>query len=144
MSDVHTGCVLAIVGSRDVPDYQSASLIRQALLEHKPMLVISGGAKGVDTAAVTIARAMGISTIEYIPMQHSWDPPVVGEATEALDDTGNFQVFVPGGYKNRNMKIAESCDCLVRISSGTTKTYGSGWTADYAEKIGKRVIRHTV
>jgi len=32
----------------------------------------------------------------------------------------------------------------VRISSATTKTYGSGWTADYAERLGKRVHRHTV
>lgn len=144
MTDPHTGCVLAIVGSRDVPDYLSSSLVKQTILEHKPSMVISGGARGVDTMAEVMAYEMGIPVIQFTPAQHSWDPPV-GDAKpiENVADYG-MAVLVPGGYKARNMKIAESCDCLVRIASSTTKTYGSGWTADYAERIGKRVIRHTV
>jgi cytoskeletal protein RodZ len=143
MTDPHTGCALAIVGSRDVPDYLSSSLVKQAILEHKPSIVISGGARGVDTMAEVIAREMGIPVMQFRPQQVSWDAMPMGEPVEAVADNGMI-VTVPGGYKARNMKIAESCDCLVRIASSTTKTYGSGWTADYAERIGKRVVRHTV
>jgi len=139
----HTGCVLAIVGSRDVPDYQSAGLVKQAILEHKPKVVISGGARGVDTIAVVIAREMGITTIEFKPQVPSWDAVERGEAGEEANDNG-MTVLVPGGFKSRNMKVADACDCLVRISSAGTKTYGSGWTADYAERIGKCVHRYTV
>jgi hypothetical protein len=42
------------------------------------------------------------------------------------------------------MKVAESCVCLVRIGSPTSRTYGSGWTADYAEMIGKEVTRYII
>lgn len=143
MTDPHTGCALAIVGSRDVPDYVASSLVKQAILEHKPKVVISGGAKGVDAMASVVAASMGISVVEFIPKEHSWDPVATGDAVETVSDYGML-IYVPGGYKARNMKIAESCDCLVRIASSTTKTYGSGWTADFAERIGKRVIRHTV
>jgi hypothetical protein len=41
-------------------------------------------------------------------------------------------------------KVADACICLVRIASTTTKTYGSGWTADYAERQGKSVQRYYI
>lgn len=145
MAEAHSDCVLAIVGSRDVPDYQSSSLVKQAILEHKPKLVVSGGAVGVDTIAMVVARELGIPTMEFLPELSTWDHEawLLKEAIEIFDEHG-AQIKVPGGYKQRNMKVAEVCDCLVRISSATTKTYGSGWTADYAERIGKRVHRYTV
>jgi len=146
MTETHSNCVLAIVGSRDVPDYQSVSLVKQVILEHKPKLVVSGGAHGVDTIAVVVATELGIPTIECLPELMTWDHPEPGllkEAQEFVTDKG-MQIKVPGGFKQRNMKVAEMCDCLVRISSATTKTYGSGWTADYAERIDKRVHRYTV
>jgi len=146
MAETHSGCVLAIVGSRDVPDYQSSSLVKQAILEHKPKLVVSGGAVGVDSIAVVVARELGIPTMEFLPEMQTWDYTGAGlmkEPIEVFDENG-VQIKMPGGFKQRNIKVAEICDCLVRISSATTKTYGSGWTADYAERIGKRVHRHTV
>ena len=144
MTETHSGCVLAIVGSRDVPDYQSSSLVKQAILEHKPKLVVSGGAHGVDSIAVVVARSLGIPTIEFLPEMSTWDHQgLIKEAIEIFDENG-ITIKIPGGFKQRNMKVAEMCDCLVRISSATTKTYGSGWTADYAERLGKRVHRHTV
>jgi len=143
MTDAHDSCVLAIVGSRDVPDYQSASVIKQAILEHRPSMVISGGAKGVDTAGVVIAQTMGITTVEFKPQTFTWDAQPVGEPIESMEDKG-MVITVPGGFKQRNEKVAEACDCLIRIASPTTKTYGSGWTADRAEQLGKRVFRYTV
>ncbi len=41
------------------------------------------------------------------------------------------------GFKPRNIQIATACERLVRIVSTTTKTYGSGWTRDYADNLGK-------
>lgn len=143
MVETHSDCVLAIVGSRDVPDYQSESLVKQAILEHGPSVVISGGAKGVDKVAARVAMDLGVSIMEFIPREPTWDAPARGEPMETATDKG-LVITVPGGFKQRNEKIAETADCLVRISSSTTKTYGSGWTADRAEALGKRVVRHTV
>ena len=41
------------------------------------------------------------------------------------------------GFKPRNIQIAEACDVLVRIAKKGSKTYGSGWTRDYAASLGK-------
>lgn len=131
----HTGCMLALVGSRDVVALPGRDLIRTVLAEHKPILVISGGAKvnagnrmrgliSIDQEAAAQAREAGIQVVEFLPSNFHWDGT--------------------GGFKERNMKIAASCVCLVRIASETTTTYGSGWTADYAEFLGANVTRYTV
>lgn len=136
-------CILAVVGSRDVPNYASESLIQQTILDHKPKMVVSGGANGVDKHGVQIAFQMGVPFIEFVPTKFTWDAPPIGEATEVLLD-GGMRVTVPGGFKQRNEMVAETCTCLVRIYSRTTKTYGSGWVADHAETLGKAVTRHLV
>lgn len=116
------GCILAIVGSRDLEDNLQAEAIIDAVIDqHTPRLVISGGAKGIDQMGVRHAREQGIEVREFVPRAWAWG--------------------VPGGFKERNMQIAEACECLVRVYSSTTKTYGSGHCADYAEKIGRRVTR---
>jgi hypothetical protein len=145
------GCVLAIVGSRDVPKYLSESIIREALLLHKPSLVVSGGAHGVDTDAAILAREEGFATLEIVPKVQSWDgAPFVNGHSSKVDPRapgeyvidGGVVVVVEGGFKIRNEKVAETCDCLIRIASRTTRTYGSGWTADRAQDLGKNVYRH--
>jgi len=139
----HKDCVLAIVGSRGVPDYQSESIIKQTILEHSPRVIVSGGSGSVDFAAARAAKSMGISLIQFLPSKRTWDWDGTGEPEDIVTANG-MDIIVPGGFKQRNQKIAEMCDCLVRIASMNTKTYGSGWTADYAEKLGKRVSRFTV
>jgi DNA recombination-mediator protein A len=137
-------CALAIVGSRDVPRYAAESIIREAILSHKPKAVISGGATGIDTFAVEIAKEMGILTIEILPTQHSWAAPERGQPVTSVQPDGSMKILVDGGFQARNGHVATMCDCLVRIASHTSKTYGSGWTADQAEALGKHVIRHEV
>lgn len=120
---------LAIVGSVDLTDKQredAAFLITCILLGYNPSLVISGGAAGIDTMAVAAADKWGTETREIRPDVNQWDPP--GDR----------------GFKVRNIEIAEACDELVAIRSLQSKTYGSGWTADYAEKIGRKVRRYYV
>ena len=116
------GCILAIVGSRDLDgDIRADVIIDQVLDQHTPRLVVSGGAKGIDQMGARHAREQAIEVKEFIPKVFAWG--------------------VPGGFKERNIQIAEACECLVRIYSSTTKTYGSGQCADYAERIGRRVTR---
>lgn len=131
----HTGCILAVVGSRDVPKAAALDLVKRVLDEHKPVIVISGGAKvnngnrlralaSIDEEVALEAGRREIQMLEFKPTDFHWDGP--------------------GGFKDRNVKIAESCVCLVRIASETTQTYGSGWTADHAELLGKDVKRYVI
>jgi hypothetical protein len=107
-------------------------------------MVISGGARGVDREGVRIAVEQGIVAMEFLPQFPRWHAPRVGDAVESVQPNGVLQVVVPGGFQDRNMAVADACACLVRISSPTSKTYGSGWTADHAEKLGKNVERFVV
>lgn len=127
--------VLAIVGSQKWPagdEFNAKILIATAVTLLEPVLIISGGCKtGVDSWVEQewMERAAGDAPFvpgfkEYLPGIHQWDPA-----------DGSV------GYKKRNMAIAENCDALMCIRSTGSTTYGSGWTADYAEQIGKKVWR---
>lgn len=56
-------------------------------------IIISGGAKGVDTFALEIAKDMGFKTLEYKPEKEIWE-----------------------FYKKRNLQIANDCDELYCFS----------------------------
>lgn len=131
----HAACILAIVGSRDVNKAGGLTAIRQAIERHKPIVVVSGGARAklsadlrgvisIDWEAEKMATSLGIQVVVFKPTTWTFNGP--------------------GGFRERNTKIADLCHCLVRIASTTTTTYGSGWTADYAEKSGKNVERFVV
>lgn len=133
-ADDHTGCILAIVGSRDC--HKNALFLIEGVIDrHRPLMVVSGGATAnltarrnglmsIDAEAVKVAAQRGIGYAELKPTNFHWDGK--------------------GGFKERNIKIAETAMCLVRIASTTTTTYGSGWTADYAEGLGKHVERYVI
>lgn len=107
---------LAIVGSTELSgNGRALTQICRVLDRLRPALVISGGAKGIDSMAVAEAESRGIPTRVYLPTVRNWEQ----------------------GFKPRNIQVAEACDHLVRIFSPKSKTYGSGWTRDYAVKLGK-------
>lgn len=107
---------LAIVGSTElVGNQQALAIIENVLDRYQPTLVISGGAEGIDKMAVAAARARGIECEEKLPKVKNWEH----------------------GFKPRNIEIATACDQLVRIAKRGSKTYGSGWTRDYAANLGK-------
>lgn len=83
-------------------------------------VVISGAAPGVDTMARTVAERMGLEVIEHEPKNLRWEPE---------------------GFKERNILIAEDCTDLLAIRWADSNTYGSGFTADRAEELGKKVQR---
>ncbi len=97
--------------------------------------IISGGAKGVDTLGLEVAKGLGFKTEVYEPEVNEWTPP-------------NGKI----GYKKRNLKIAKTCDELYCITipkrkgepecyhhdppQDHTKTAGC-WTLKEALKLGK-------
>lgn len=117
---------LAIVGSRDLVwstdlDRIAAQAAIQTVLQvFNPEVVISGACPkgGVDIWAVEQARTFGCDVIEFPPYRHDWT-----------------------GYEARNIRIAKACDRLVAIRSRYSRSYGSGWTADFAQGLGKPVHR---
>jgi len=108
------------------------------LLAHDVTCVVSGGCHlgGVDIYAVEEAKKLGIPFIEHRPVTLQWS----------------------GGYRERNIKIAEDSDKVICIvvkeypqeyrgmrfnycyHCGTDQHIKSGgcWTARYAGKIGKQ------
>ena len=119
---------LAVVGSTafagDVAATREARrYIEEAIESLEPGLVVSGGAVGIDRLAVEVAQGYGIPVRERLPEHARW---------------------APGGYKERNLLIARDCTHLLCLSHVGSKTYGSGWTADQAARLGKKVERYTL
>lgn len=117
---------LAVVGSSNITDHQLfmvETIVKGWIYQYRPSLIISGGAKGVDRTAEVAANMMGVPTSIYLPLNARWEPE---------------------GYKDRNLKIATECTHLLCIRSLQSTTYGSGWTADRAEEMGKTVWRVTI
>lgn len=114
------GMKLAIVGSSELNSgqmtRQAAIIIARLLTYYKTMvyLVVSGGATGIDTMAAAYADVYGIKKSIHLPTARDWP-----------------------AFKVRNLRIAQECDCLVRIVRRDSKTYGSGWTLDRAKEMGK-------
>lgn len=117
--------VLAIVGSTKFTNpnslVEAERLIRAAIINLQPTKVVSGGALGIDSLGVKIAKELGIPTEEFLPQNARWEPD---------------------GYKDRNLKIAANCTHLLRIVDKTSKTYGSGWTRDQATRLGKETLSY--
>jgi hypothetical protein len=119
------GDILAIVGSTKFESDTHASYVAFNFLanyvsEQLPDEVISGGASGLDTIGIQIANLLEVHYRNFLPENKRWEPD---------------------GYKARNIEIASTCTRLVCVRHFASKTYGSGWTADHAERIGKKVER---
>jgi predicted Rossmann fold nucleotide-binding protein DprA/Smf involved in DNA uptake len=123
---------LAVVGSTRFANPHAETwardLIRKTIVKHQPDVVISGGADGVDTWAEQEAEALGYTRdnglmVVHLPANRRW---------------------APDGFQARNQQIAEDCTHLLAIRCERSRTYGSGWTADHAEKAGRQVHRKIV
>jgi predicted Rossmann fold nucleotide-binding protein DprA/Smf involved in DNA uptake len=117
---------LAIVGSQlkawPTRDLQAKArwYIEVAFKMLKPSVLVSGGASGVDSWAEDYADAYDIEKMILRPQV----------------DHPDWEAF-----RTRNILIANQCDQLVCIRSTRSNTFGSGWTANYAEDLGRKVWR---
>lgn len=123
---------LAIIGTQvlycpgDV--LRAGERIEWSLRKLQPGIVISGGAPGVDTIAEEVAREEGYSE----------------EAGTLRILRPKVERWHPDGYRDRNTRIAMECTHLLRVFCAYSTTYGSGWTYDLAERLGRQVVRHRV
>lgn len=97
--------------------------------------VVSGGANGIDM--------IGEETVDDLVVNYGQlyldVPKIFRPDVHQWEDDGTKR-----GFKSRNLQVAEYCDKLWCIRSIQSKTYGSGWTADRAEEMGKSVNRITI
>ena len=120
--------VLAIVGSRDLTEaqrWQAVSIIEAVLQRSTPDAVVTGDASGIDELAAMLAERAGITV-------------------DAKEPRGERRWAGPGGFQERNLEIVAACTRLICLRSPQSRTYGSGWTADEAERQGKPVRRITL
>ncbi len=97
---------IGIVGARDYPNLDKVAEFVAALEDGT--VVVSGGAKGVDSAAAKSARLRGLEVIEHLP---------------DLSGCKSKGDFTPR-YHQRNQKIADDIDILYAF---THKDYGGTW-----------------
>ena len=117
---------LAIVGSRSLDKDPTALAVVVATIEHyhthhPRLIVVSGGAIGIDRIAIAEARRLGIGVFEYLPSGRGWRH-----------------------YRARNLRIAHDCNRLIRIVDSRSRTYGSGWTRDRARELGKPTVEYVI
>jgi hypothetical protein len=123
--------VLAIVGSTSFARGGQAIRLAHAIIaatieELGPDRLVSGGADGVDTWAKRVGGRLDYTLengrfVEHLPRLRQW---------------------APDGFKDRNILIATGPTThLLSIRCHASKTYGAGWTADYAEEHGRIVYR---
>lgn len=105
------GLKVAVIGSRSI---HKADL--SAYISKECTMIISGGAKGVDTLAEQYAKTHGIETLILKP------------------DYGRFQRGAP---LHRNEEIVRQADMVLAFWDGVSR--GTKYTIDYAEKMGKPV-----
>lgn len=102
---------LLIAGSRGITDFD--------LAEHVPSnatVIISGGAKGIDTLAEKYADERGLDKIIIKP---------------------NYNKYGRGAPLKRNEEMVELADEVLVIWDGVSK--GTKYTADFAKKKNKPV-----
>jgi len=131
---------IAIVGASKLTENEErdaqqfcGSMMNHWMRDYKDeLIIISGGAEGIDTIAVECAKQLGIPTTVYLPATNNWE-----------------------GYKARNIQIAEACDRLYCLPANVrdTECYHCGnqfklnphqksggcWTAKKARELGKEV-----
>lgn len=124
---------LAIVGTRvlDCPGDRERAKNRaaSAIVRLSPGVVISGGAPGSDTLGALAATELGYSE---------------NDGTLIILRPRVRQFHGEGGFRERDEQIARRCTHLLRMFCQHATTYGSGWTADRAERLGAVVVRYDV
>ena len=96
---VMTKFSLGLVGS-SAPAPGAYAVVRSVVSDYLTkfgdgLVVVSGGAKGVDSMAVKVCGELGVKVVEFKNTVYRWEGP--------------------GGFKERDLKIANESDCVVSI-----------------------------
>lgn len=110
---------MAVIGSRKCGEVNIGLFI--SMLPATPTLIISGGARGVDSLAERYAREKGIPTEIHKP---------------------DYKAHLQGAPIRRNEDMVNACDAVLAVWDGKSK--GTKYTVDYALKKGKPVFLHLV
>jgi predicted Rossmann fold nucleotide-binding protein DprA/Smf involved in DNA uptake len=113
---------IGIVGNQEGWEY---SFIRKKLIENHLTahdIIISGGAKGVDTYAQMFAKEIGATIIIHYP-----------------DDL----IPSPERYFIRNKQIATECDLLIAFDKKSGRA-GTKNTIAHAKRLNKKIILYKV
>ena len=102
---------LAVVGSRSIYPENIGQYIPEDVTE-----IVSGGAKGADSAAADYARAKGLKLTEFLP---------------------EYDKYGRGAPLKRNHLIAEYADAVLAFWDGESR--GTVYTINLFKKLGKPV-----
>ena len=81
-------------------------------------MVITGGARGIDTLAFQTAESAGLRNLQFLPDRKKFPGKLVLKA-----------------FQERNRQIVDNCDILLAIWDG--KSHGTKNTLAYALRINK-------
>jgi hypothetical protein len=116
--------ILAIVGTRVFSSPRGLAyaelLISYEVLGEDWTSFVTGDAPGIDAMAKRICDENMKPCQVLAPQSRRWEPD---------------------GFKARNIRIATIADEMLCIRDPGTGTYGSGWTADHMDSLGKPVTR---
>lgn len=138
---------VAVIGSRRAsPEgLRRAASLTRALVDHK-MVVMSGLAEGIDTAAHTAALDAGGATIAVIGTPLDVAYPKRNAALQArlaceqlvVSQFGPGEPVGPRNFPNRNRTMALLADATVIVEAGASSgTRGQGWEA---LRLGRRLF----
>ena len=121
---------LGITGSRSITQFDfipyftmQDKAFRDFCRQHglgrrKITMVITGGAKGIDTLAFQTAEAAGIRNLQFLPDRKKFPGRLVSKA-----------------FQERNRQIVNNCDILLAVWDGRSR--GTENTLSYARKTHK-------
>ena len=102
---------VAVVGSRELWVPNLEDFLPEGVTE-----IVSGGARGVDTAAATYAKAHGIKLTEFLP---------------------DYKAFGRGAPLRRNLEIIDYADMVLAFWDGTSP--GTRYVIENCYKKGKPI-----
>lgn len=114
---------IGIIGSRSITSYdrvqaQIRSVIYNVTDDGEPVVVVTGGAKGVDTIAERIADEDGYDKIVFRPYFQ-------------CDDTADYD---PRHYHVRNRQIIQNSDGMIAVWDGESR--GTASVIKRAQRMG--------
>ena len=142
--------IVGVVGSRDGANLEDVSAFMSALRRRDPsIVVVSGGARGVDRTAENMWIEMGGRVVSFRPVkvtENHWvierldlGPGIKGTRTVEEPSYADFTSAAVA----RNLLIASECDKLIVFQRDGSPSSGSSITAGFAKDQGKDVFVYT-